>query len=95
MRDETAEWLNPMMDELQKRNSNGVEIDLQELMMRATMPAAEVDSPIMNWVVQAVPDGATTRAIDWVRLGQLLRHELGWDDTYPAMPDFPEARDIP
>jgi len=24
--------------------------------------------------------------IDWIRFGQLLRHELGWDETYPAYP---------
>ncbi len=30
-----------------------------------------------------------------MRFGQLLRHELGWDDKYPAYPDFPEARDVP
>jgi hypothetical protein len=39
--------------------------------------------------------GAKASPIDWIRFGQLRRHELGWDDTYPAYPDFPELRDTP
>ncbi len=29
--------------------------------------------------------------VNWVRFGQLLRDELGWDDTYPARPGSEDA----
>jgi hypothetical protein len=86
MREETADWLNPMLAEVDARN-----IDTRALMTQATMPAAETDVP---WLENA-PESVGLRGFDWVRFGQLLRHELGWDETYPAIPDFPEARDVP
>lgn len=60
------------------------------LLQQAMMPAAEMvdDIPWLDWLVENVPG---VGAIDWIRFGELLRHELGWDDTYPAYPDFPEA----
>lgn len=103
MREETAEWLNPMLDEWSRRNhaddghpAGGDRGELvRQLMLAATMPAVEAGTPIMDWRA-ALPDGGNgARAMDWVRFGQLLRHELGWDDTYPAYPDFPEARNTP
>lgn len=93
MRDETAEWLEPLLREAQQRD-----IDLLGLMMGATMPGAEADDPVIDWAnreLAAEEDGPTFLAMDWVRMGQLLRRELGWDDSYPALPDFPEARDTP
>ena len=51
-------------------------IDLWALMDSATYP------------VPQAPDLAT--AVDWVRFGQLLRQQLGWD-AYPAAPDGPDG----
>ena len=91
MREETANWLNPMREEADKRG-----INIEALFRSASMPAAEAAEPWLDALAEhyAVP-GVQWRGIDWVRFGQLLRHELGWDDTYPAYPDFPEARDVP
>jgi hypothetical protein len=93
MRDETAEWLNPMFEEVDRRG----DIDILPLMTQSSMPAAEAATPFIDWMPKNVGDvpGVEHRAIDWVRFGQLLRLMLGWDDTYPAYPDFPEARDVP
>ena len=89
MREETAQWLDPMMYEAEQRG-----VDIHQLMRQATMPATEAATPLLDWLATA-DIGVEFRGIDWVQLGQLLRHELGWDDTYPAYPDFPEARDVP
>ncbi|MEU4287810.1 hypothetical protein AB0E63_06275 [Kribbella sp. NPDC026596] len=87
MRDETDKWLRPMVEAAEIR-----EIDIMSLMSAATMPAAEADDPWLDKLQSYAPSGAL-RGIAWVRFGQLLRHELGWDDTYPAFPDYPEIRD--
>jgi hypothetical protein len=87
MREETANWLEPMIVEADRQG-----IDIKPLMYPASMPAAEADNPFLDSLADVVP-GIEHRAMDWVRFGQLLRHEIGWDDTYPAYPDFPEARE--
>ena len=92
MRDETAKWLEPMLVEAENRS----DIDGEGLMWQASMPAAEADAP---WIEQEArrsitPEGKGS-AVDWVRFGELLRQRLGWDDTYPAYPDFPETREMP
>lgn len=90
MRDETAEWLNPMMEA-----AEATDIDAITLMHQASMPAAEADDPFLDQLARNAPLGLPVHATDWVRFGQLLRHELGWDDTYPALPDFAELREQP
>lgn len=90
MREETSDWLEPMLTEAEARG-----ISTSDLMTQATMPAVEADSPTLDHLAGYMPEGATMRALDWVRFGQLLRSRLGWDDTYPAYPDFPEARNTP
>src|SRR6516165_5503600 len=55
-------------------------IDLWALMNSATYP------------VPQAPDLATV--VDWVRFGQLLRQQLGWD-AYPAAPDGPDGAVAP
>jgi hypothetical protein len=90
MRDETGVWLEPMLDEADKRG-----IATTPLLYPASIPAAEADNEIGDWLAKHPVPGVEHRATDWVRFGQLLRHELGWDDTYPAFPDFPETRDVP
>lgn len=90
MREETGEWLFPMLTEAEKRS-----IATALLLSPASMPAAEADNEIGDWLAKHPVPGIEHRAVDWVRFGQLLRHELGWDNTYPAYPDFPEAREQP
>jgi hypothetical protein len=90
MREETAIWLDPMHEEAEKRGINIIALQRQ-----ATMPAAESGSPFVEWLSKNAPAGAVVRGVDWVRFGQLLRHQLGWDDAYPAYPDFPEMRLVP
>lgn len=84
MRDETAEWLNPLLAEAEERG-----IDITPIVRRSMMPTAEADSPQINELAALTPD---LRAVDWVQVGRLLCSELGWADTYPAFPDFPESR---
>jgi len=79
VRDETSEWLAPMLDAADANTVRG-------LMVQASMPIPEADSPELDWLAQHDPHA---RAIDWIRFGHLLRHELGWDDTYPAEPQSP------
>jgi hypothetical protein len=85
VRDETADWLNPMLEAAKECG-----VDVLPLFMSSSMPAAEADTPITDWLAKKVPD---SQGLDWVRFGQFLRHELGWDDTYPAFPDYPGIRD--
>lgn len=80
MRDETAAWLNPMLDEARARR-----VDTHSLLMRASMPAVESDSLMANWMARNVPPGASSRALDWIRFGQILREELEWS-WYPEEP---------
>lgn len=81
MREDTAVWLLPMMKAMQERSIDFV--DFVQLITASTMPAAEADSPMADWVASIVPEDVDARAVDWLRFGRLLRHELGWDDTYP------------
>jgi hypothetical protein len=91
MRDDTADWLQPMLDAALEAG-----IDVRSLMSAATMPAAEADTPLGDWMAQTFPpgeeDAVAMEAIDWVRFGGLLRDALGWEDTYPAFPASPEPR---
>ena len=92
MRGEASDWLEPMLVEAEKRDG----INIEALMWQASMPAAEADAP---WIEQearrSIPPEGKASAVDWVRFGELLRQALGWDDKYPAYPDFPETRDVP
>jgi hypothetical protein len=81
-----------MFLEAQKRP----DIDILPLMSQSSMPAAEAHSPaFLDWIANYVPADAKVTGIDWIRFGQLLRHELDWDEKYPAYPNFPEARYTP
>ena len=75
---EAADWLKPMFDEARKRN-----IDITPLFHLASIPAAEADIPALNFFVTKPGEFVTGRITDNVQLGYLLRHQLGWDDTYP------------
>ncbi len=89
----TADWLGPMFDEARKRG-----IDITPLFHLASIPAAEADIPALNFFVTKPGEFVTGRITDWVQLGYLLRHDLGWDGVYPdfggddgTYPDFPET----
>lgn len=81
MRDSTADWLAPMLDAAENRP----DIDINTLMSQATMPAAEADNKFFDWRAKNAP-ALGHRGLEWIRFGQLLRHELGWDETYPDHP---------
>lgn len=89
MRPETGEWLAPMVTA-----ASDSAIDVPALLRRASMPAAEADDCCLDQLTRAAPAGARVAGIDWVRFGQLLRDELGWEDSYPACPDLPELRHL-
>ena len=82
MREQTSTWLAPMMEaaELAK-------IDVNALLRMSTMSAVEAEYDAPDTISSALPPHAPVSAIDWIRFGELLRHKLGWDDTYPALPD--------
>ena len=66
MRDDTSEWLNPMLNEA---GSRGYDPELMgELMFQASVLARDLPGQT-SWVM----DDFSTRAVDWIRFGQLLR----------------------
>lgn len=81
MRDETAAWLEPMLD---KAHLNPAEFNA--LIAQATMPAAEACDTLCDWLTDNAPPAASVRALDWIRFGQLLRDRIGWSD-YPCCPE--------
>lgn len=83
MKEETAAWLEPMLDAV------GSDPVLKNLMTQASFPMVEaadsnVDALGTMLADTAIPESAL-RAIDWIRFGQLLRDHLGWEG-YPASP---------
>ena len=75
MTDETERWLSPMVVALLVSNDGG------------TAFARIVESVMMGAVVEAMFDDLPVGAkgLDWIRLGQLIRVELGWAH-YPLSP---------
>jgi hypothetical protein len=59
--------------------------EVRRLMREASMPAREADNEFLDALVQTAPENAGLRGIDWIRFGQLLRDELGWE-KYPEVP---------
>lgn len=82
MREETANWLQPMLEEGGKR---GIEL-IVETTSNPPLPTTDSEDvePLYGPGRRPV---AMTPAIDWIRYGQRLRHELGWDSTYPENPE--------
>ena len=72
---ETERWLSPMLVVLLLSQDGGAAF------------ARIVESVMIATVVEAMLDDVSigSRNLDWVRLGQLVRAELGWDH-YPAAP---------
>ena len=72
---DTERWLSPMLVVLLLSQDGGAAF------------ARIVESVMVATVIEAMLDDVSigTRNLDWVRLGQLVRAELGWDH-YPAAP---------
>ena len=72
---DTERWLSPMLVVLLLSHEGG-----------ATF-ARIVESMMIAAVIEAMLDDVSigSRGLDWVRMGQLVRAELGWDH-YPSLP---------
>jgi hypothetical protein len=88
---EITAWLEPLFEA-----AESTDIDLWAIVQQATIPLAEGSelrcsgsltehrSDVEEW--PDLPVAEVRLAVDWVKMGQLLRHELGWDDSYPEHP---------
>src|SRR5690349_6522468 len=72
---ETERWLSPMLVVLLLSQDGGAAF------------ARIIESVMIAAVIEAMLDDVSigSRGLDWVRLGQLVRAELGWDH-YPSLP---------
>jgi hypothetical protein len=92
MTPEIEQWLTPMLDALlmDKRGGEAFARFMETAIAAASgghsaaLPASELASPTALAEV-LVPADRHIGTIDWVRLGQLIRDELAWDN-YPATP---------
>ena len=95
MRDETGQWLEPMLVEAEERD-----IDVRALMMQATMPAAETCAPWLRTsrrfpcLVMKVTMSKLVASIGFGSVNCCAMNSAGMT-AYAAYPDFPEARDLP
>jgi hypothetical protein len=92
---EITAWLEPLFEA-----AESTDIDLWAIVQQATVPLAEgselrcsgsltehssdVEAPLGEW--PDLPVAEVRLAVDWVKMGQLLRRQLGWDDSYPEQP---------
>ncbi len=85
---EITAWLEPLFEA-----AESTDIDLWVIVERATVQMAEgseserrseVSPHLGEW--PDLPGAEVRLVVDWVRFGQLLRHELGWDASYPEDP---------
>lgn len=72
---ETERWLSPMLVVLLLSKDGGAAF------------ARIIESVMIAAVIEAMLDDVSigVHGLDWVRLGQLVRAELGWDH-YPDVP---------
>ncbi len=84
--DATSQWMLPMIQELVRRDDGDWYNEQCILMSFGGVPAAELATPMGDSITHAL-EGSDVRAVamDWVRLGQLIRERLGWYD-YPEHP---------
>ena len=73
---ETQEWLAPMLVALLVSDDGSGSL---ARLMEAIATAAAIEA-----ILKAVPIGAS--GPNWIRLGQLVREDLGWHD-YPPSPN--------
>lgn len=88
MRKETDEWLSLLVEAARERG-----IDTDALRDQA-FPQADASHHDL-FVKRIWESDSEVRSVelDGVRYGQLLIQALGWENSYPAVPDFPELRD--
>ena len=72
---EVQRWLSPMLVALLLTKDGGTAFGR---LMESVMIAAVVEAIFDDFAIGS-------RGLDWVRLGQLMRAELGWDH-YPEVP---------
>jgi hypothetical protein len=77
VRPQTSAWLDPMI-----RATRGGDNNFRELIKQASV-VLDDELPHAARVVGNV-------GINWIRFGELLRTELGWEDTYPGLPAKPD-----
>jgi hypothetical protein len=81
----TQTWLQPLFEEAARRGFTGDKIAL--MVMKGAFSTAEPDNRGVEALNTQMRDpDAKLEVMDWVRVGEILRHELGWDDIYPAHP---------
>jgi hypothetical protein len=88
MRKETDAWLSPLVLAAEERG-----IDTEALRSQAF--PAEGSPAVRDLFSERVKESESevrVLTLDWVRFGQLLREALGWENSYPAVPKFPESR---
>ncbi|BBZ37403.1 hypothetical protein [Mycobacterium conspicuum] len=92
---EITAWLEPLF-----AAAESTDIDLWAIVEQATLSVDEgsalrcseaktehgsdVKARMGDW--PDLPDAEVRLVVDWVRFGQILCHELGWDDSYPRHP---------
>jgi len=86
MTSETEQWLGPMITAL----FDAMGSDAFSHFMESAIATASADVPSAAEANRLFAASQRDRVggVDWVRLGQLLRHQLGWDD-YPVGPPSP------
>jgi hypothetical protein len=93
MTPEIEHWLTPMLDALlmDKRGGEAFAHFMERAIASASdrqpvgIPTAELASPSALAEMFGPSTDRRIGTVDWVRLGQLIRVELAWDD-YPAVP---------
>ena len=75
---DTERWLSPMLVVLLLSKDGGAAF------------ARIIESVMIAAVIEAMLDDVSigSRGLDWIRLGQLVRAELGWDHYPPAPPQL-------
>jgi hypothetical protein len=89
MRNETRAWLSVLEDAARDRH-----IETEPLRDQA-FPQADASPPVHDLFVKHIRESdSEVRSVelDYVRYGQLLREALGWENSYPAVPPFPESQ---
>lgn len=71
----------PLFQEAAKRGIAGDKV--AQILTKGAMSTAEPDERGVLSVDSPNPD---IDVMDYLRVGELLRQELGWEDTYPARP---------
>jgi hypothetical protein len=78
----TQRWLQPLLEEAARQKIPGNKIAL--IMAKGGMSTAEPDGRSVQAVDSPNPD---IDVMDFLRVGELLRKEVGWEDSYPARPE--------